>query len=108
MNEEEVSKVVEEVKEEVVNREALEELEFINNLNIPERPNVPLCPACTEPLEYLPRSYIHSRINPDTRWFHCNECDANLGYHRMKKKWYIDPSDLVASEKFREALNITK
>jgi len=87
-------------------KEVLEELEELNNLNIPDRENVPLCPACTEPLEYLPKSYIHARINPDTRWFHCPSCDADLGYHRMKKKWYVDPDDLVASDKFREVLNL--
>ncbi len=87
-------------------KEVLEELEQLNNLNIPERDNVPLCPVCTQSLEYLPRSYVHARINPDTRWFHCKECEANLGYHRMKKKWYVAADDLANSVKFREILNL--
>lgn len=74
-----------------------------STLNIEGKPNVPLCPMCTEILEPpKERNYVYKRMNPDTRWFWCPDCECHLGYHRMKKKWKVDPYDLDANSKVRE------
>ena len=33
--------------------------------------------------------------------FWCEDCQCHLGYHRMKKKWKVDPYDLNANDKVR-------
>jgi hypothetical protein len=72
-----------------------------NTLNVEGKPNVPLCPICTGVLEDAARDYSYKRNNPDTRWFFCAECGCHLGYHRMKKKWKVDPYDLNDNNKVR-------
>lgn len=72
-----------------------------STLNIEGRPNVPLCPMCTEILDVADRNYTYKRNNPDTRWFWCEECECHLGYHRMKRSWKVDPYDLDANNKVR-------
>jgi hypothetical protein len=72
-----------------------------STLNVEGKPNVPLCPMCTGVLEDAPKTYRYRRVNPDTRWFVCPECECHLGYHRMKKKWKVDPYDLDKNEKVR-------
>ena len=72
-----------------------------STLNLEGKPNVPLCPMCTEILEGTKAGYVYKRINPDTRWFWCPECECHLGYHRMKKKWKVDPYDLDSNDKVR-------
>ncbi len=73
-----------------------------STLNIEGKPNVPLCPMCTESLNPpLESGYTYKRNNPDTRWFWCEDCQCHLGYHRMKKKWKVDPYDLNANDKVR-------
>ena len=73
-----------------------------STLNIEGKANVPLCPMCTENLG-PPRelNYSYKRSNPDTRWFWCEECKCHLGYHRMKKKWKVDPYDLNSNDTVR-------
>ena len=71
-------------------------------LNIVGIANVPVCPLCTANLESAPTSYKYRRYTPDTRWFWCADCEAHLGYHRMKAKWLVDPYDLDSSNKVRE------
>ena len=58
-----------------------------------EAPKVPVCPLCVSVLSSAEYGYKYSRLNPDTRWFWCSNCEAHLGYHRMKRSWKIDPSD---------------
>ncbi len=65
-----------------------------STLNIEGKRNVPLCPMCTDELANADRNYDYKRTNPDTRWFYCEACECHLGYHRMKKKWKVDPYDL--------------
>ena len=71
------------------------------NLNIEGKANVPLCPMCTEELANASKTYDYRRSNPDTRWFWCETCKCHLGYHRMKKKWKVDPYDLDANDTVR-------
>ena len=71
-------------------------------LNIQGIANVSICPLCTAKLESAPTDYKYRRLTPDTRWFWCSECEAHLGYHRMKAKWLVDPYDLDKSNKVRE------
>ena len=71
-------------------------------LNIEGIANVPVCPLCTAILESAPMNYRYRRNIPDTRWFWCPDCEAHLGYHRMKAKWLVDPYDLEKSSKVRE------
>ena len=72
------------------------------NLNIEGKRNVPLCPMCAEELASAQAGYSYKRINPDTRWFWCEECGCHLGFQRMKKKWKVDPHDLDSNDKIRE------
>lgn len=58
-----------------------------------EAARVPTCPLCGSVLEKAEEGYVYKRLNPDTRWFWCETCDAHLGYHRMKARWRIDPAD---------------
>ena len=72
------------------------------NLNIEGKDNRPLCPICQEYLEPAERGYEYIKLNMDTRWFWCDTCEGHLGYHRMKKKWKVDPYDLNDSPAFRQ------
>ena len=72
-----------------------------STLNIEGKPNVALCPMCTEVLESAAAAYLYKRNLPDTRWFWCPVCECHLGYHRMKKKWDVDPYELEENEKLR-------
>lgn len=72
-----------------------------STLNIPGKPNVPICPLCTEVLEDADRNYVYRRHHPDTRWFWCPDCQCHLGYHRMRRKWDVDPYELEENEKLR-------
>lgn len=72
-----------------------------STLNVEGKANVPLCPMCTTELVDADRDYAYRKNNPDTRWFVCPDCDCHLGYHRMKKKWKVDPYDLDANNKVR-------
>ncbi len=78
------------------------ELPENSTLNIEGIPNVPVCPICTSVLGGVQKGYRYQRVNPDTRWFFCSECDCHLGYHRMKGRWKIDPYDLDYNNKLRE------
>jgi hypothetical protein len=78
------------------------ELPADSDLNIEGKPNVPLCPMCTEVLENTERNYDYKRNNPDTRWFFCPECKCHLGFHRMKRKWKVSPYDLENNSVVRE------
>ena len=78
------------------------ELPEDSTLNVEGIPNVPVCPICTSILEGVHKSYSYRRINPDTRWFFCPECECHLGYHRMKGRWKVDPYDLDVNNKIRE------
>ena len=84
----------------MVNSDELE-IPADSTLNIEGKPNVPLCPMCTGVLENAEKEYDYKRNNPDTRWFWCEECECHLGYHRMKKKWKVDPYDLEDNNKVR-------
>jgi len=77
------------------------ELPSDTTLNIDGKRNVPLCPMCTEELTNAERTYKYRRMNPDTRWFFCSDCNCHLGYHRMKKKWKVDPYELDKNDKVR-------
>jgi hypothetical protein len=68
--------------------------------------NVPVCPVCVEELVNAPSNYMYRKINPDTRWFWCPSCEGHFGYHRMKKKWLIDPFDYDYSNKLRVSLGL--
>lgn len=72
-----------------------------STLNVEGKENVALCPMCAEPLADAPRDYAYKKNNPDTRWFFCAECGCHIGYHRMKKKWKVDPYDLDGNNKVR-------
>jgi uncharacterized protein with PIN domain len=73
-----------------------------STLNVEDRPNVALCPMCTNPLESAPDNYIYKKTEPDTRWFYCPDCDCHYGYHRMKGKWKVSPHDLNINDTVRE------
>lgn len=77
-----------------------------NTLNIEGKENRALCPVCQEHLDPAGNDYEYSRLNPDTRWFWCPECEGHLGYHRMKKRWRVDPYDLNSSPALREYFGI--
>jgi len=77
------------------------ELPVDTTLNVDGKRNVPLCPMCTEELKDAEKTYKYRRVNPDTRWFFCTDCNCHLGYHRMKKKWKVDPYELDANDKVR-------
>lgn len=83
------------------------ELPEDHTLNIEGKDNRPLCPVCQEYLENAGNDYEYKRLNPDTRWFWCGSCEGHLGYHRMKKRWKVDPYDLNESPAFREFFGIT-
>ena len=73
-----------------------------NPLNIEGLENRPICPVCQGYLESAPQDYQYRRLNPDTRWFWCPACEGHLGYHRLRKKWSVDPYDLDTSTAFRD------
>ena len=77
------------------------ELPADHDLNIDGIRNVPICPMCTTELEDAADDYDYKRNNPDTRWFFCPDCECHLGFHRMKKKWKVDPYDLDENNKVR-------
>jgi len=76
------------------------------SLNAGDFSNKPVCPVCQSYLEDALRDYEYRRTNTDTRWFYCTDCEGHLGYHRMKKRWTVDPYDLNTSASFREFFNI--
>ena len=76
------------------------------SLNAEGFENKPVCPVCQSYLENALHDYEYKRTNPDTRWFYCPSCEGHLGYHRMKKRWTVDPYDLNTSPGFREYFNI--
>ena len=69
-------------------------------------PNVPVCPICTNVLESAETGYKYTRINPDTRWFWCADCESHVGYHRMKGSWKLDPYDYSSNNKLRERIGL--
>lgn len=77
------------------------EIQESNPLNIEGLANVPICPICHTYLENAAQAYEYKRLNPDTRWFWCPSCEGHLGYHRMKKRWKVDPYDLNTSASFK-------
>jgi uncharacterized protein YlaI len=83
-------------------RDEVLEIPNKEDLNLEHRENKPTCPVCETYLEEPDRDYEYKRLNPDTRWFWCPQCEGHLGYHRMKKRWKVDPYDLDESPAFRE------
>ena len=82
-------------------------VDFDANLDsIKELPNVPVCPICINVLESAPKDYKYARLNPDTRWFFCEDCETHLGYHRMKGIWKIDPYDYSSNNKLRDRIGL--
>lgn len=79
---------------------------LVDNLNVEGLENKPVCPVCQNYLEDADNDYEYKRLNPDTRWFWCANCDGHLGYHRMKKKWKVDPYDLNDSPAFRQFFGV--
>ena len=73
---------------------------------IEDLPNVPICPICITPLESAPTNYQYARLIPDTRWFYCPDCEAHLGYHRLKGTWKLDPYDYTNNDKLRERIGL--
>jgi len=73
----------------------------VDELNAEGLENKPVCPVCQSYLENPEAGYDYKRLNPDTRWFWCDSCEGHLGYHRMKKRWKVDPYDLQESAAFR-------
>ncbi len=69
-------------------------------------PNVPVCPICTNLLASAEKGYKYARLNPDTRWFFCEDCETHVGYHRMKGTWRIDPYDYTNNDKLRERIGL--
>lgn len=78
-----------------------------SELNIEGVDNKPVCPICQGYLEDPQPGYGYRRHNPDTRWFWCGTCEGHLGYHRMKRRWRVDPFDLNSSSTFREHFNLS-
>lgn len=77
-----------------------------DNLNVEGFDNKPVCPVCQGYLEDALEDYEYRRTNTDTRWFYCPSCEGHLGYHRMKKRWSVDPYDLNTSAAFREFFGV--
>lgn len=77
------------------------------SLNAEGKENKPLCPVCQGYLDDAARDYEYRRMNPDTRWFWCPTCVGHLGYHRMKKRWRVDPYDLTDSPAFSQFFGVT-
>ncbi len=75
-------------------------------VNAGELPNVPVCPICINVLGSAPKNYKYSRLNPDTRWFYCKDCETHVGYHRMKGTWKLDPYDYTHNDKLRERIGL--
>lgn len=73
----------------------------VDELNAEGLENKPVCPVCQSYLKDATNDYEYKRLNPDTRWFWCDSCEGHLGYHRMKKRWKVDPYDLEESSAFR-------
>lgn len=77
------------------------------NLNAGDIENHPVCPMNPNiPLESVGKEYRYRRLNPDTRWFRCPECDCKIGYHRMNKSWRVDPYDLDFNDKLRNCFGL--
>ncbi len=82
-------------------------VDFDANLkDVENLPNVPVCPICTSLLDKAARDYKYARLNPDTRWFFCPDCESHIGYHRMKGSWKIDPYDYTNNNKLRERIGL--
>ena len=79
-----------------------------SSLNIEGIENRPICPVCQNYLESAAQDYEYRRLNPDTRWFWCDSCEGHLGYHRLRKKWSVDPYDLDTSVAFRSFFGIAE
>jgi len=79
-----------------------------NPLNIEGIANKPICPVCQSYLESAPDDYAYKRMNPDTRWFWCDSCDGHLGFHRLKKRWSVDPYDLETSAAFKAFFGVAE
>jgi hypothetical protein len=79
----------------------------LDSLNVEGVANKPICPVCHGYLESAASDYTYKRLNPDTRWFWCENCQGHLGYHRMKKRWKVDPYDLEDSQAFRNFFGVT-
>ena len=75
-------------------------------VEIGELPNVPVCPICTTILTSAGSDYKYTTLNPDTRWFYCEDCESHVGYHRMKGSWKIDPYDYTNNDKLRERIGL--
>ncbi len=69
-------------------------------------PSGPLCPICTNSIEDADSNYKFKRLQPDTRWFYCEDCTAHVGYHRMKATWRLDPEDYSTNDKLRERIGL--
>ena len=82
-------------------------VDFDDNLeSIENPPNVPVCPICIGLLEKAAQGYQYAHLNPDTRWFYCEDCTVHVGYHRMKGNWKIDPYDYSNNNKLRERIGL--
>lgn len=78
-----------------------------DSLNAGDIENIPVCPMNPQVnLEVAAKDYLYNRLNPDTRWFKCPECDCHIGYHRMKQSWRVDPYDLDFNNKLRECFGL--
>jgi hypothetical protein len=87
--------------------EEILETSATDSLNAGSIRNLPVCPMNPEvELENVDKSYSYRRLNPDTRWFTCPNCECHVGYHRMRKKWLIDPYDLDFNNKARECYGL--
>lgn len=82
------------------------EIQDDNPLNIEGIENKPICPVCHGYLVDAAKDYEYRRFNPDTRWFWCDACEGHVGYHRMKKRWKVDPHDLNTSKAFQSFFGI--
>lgn len=74
--------------------------------NLKDVPNVPICRVCQTILEDAAKNYKYRRLNPDTRWFRCPDCEAHYGYHRMKGSWRVSPEDYSNNSKVRERFGL--
>ena len=82
-------------------------VDFEDNLaEMDSLPTVPVCPVCTNILESADADYQYARLNPDTRWFYCEDCETHVGYHRMKGTWKLDPYDYSNNNKLRERIGL--
>lgn len=62
--------------------------------------------CCEAELQDAPDDYQFKKLNPDTRWFVCPDCDAHWGYHRMKGTWKVDPYDYTHNPRVKHILGL--